>query len=374
MAGATSKAPRWQIAFKFAAEQAETVLQKISIQVGRTGVLTPVAELMAVQLAGTTVSRATLHNEDEIARKDIREGDTVIVEKAGEIIPAVISVNPDARPSGSTPFLFPKVCPACGSQAIRLPEEAAWRCPNLGCPPQIRRRLQHFAGRQAMDIEGLGIAVIDQLVDRALVENIADLYNLSVDALLSLEKFAEKSSQNLVAAIEASKSNDLWRLLHGLGIPHVGASVSKDLARHFADLRAIIETDGKALTAIDGIGNTLANSIQRFFSDQANVRTIGRLIDHGLNTRGEKAEGAEGPNALGGNTFVLTGTLPSMTREEAKKLIEGAGGRVTGTVSGNTDYLLAGTSAGSKYRKAEQLGITIIDEKQFRDLIAGPGD
>ncbi len=369
-AGATAKAPRWAISYKFAAQQAETKLTAITIQVGRTGALTPVAELEPVLLAGTTVSRATLHNADEIARKDIRAGDAVVVEKAGEIIPAVVSVVKEKRAPRSAPYVFPAQCPACGAEAVRLEGEVAWRCPNPGCPPQVRRRIEHFAGRQAMDIEGLGIAVVDQLVERGLIQNIADLYHLTVQDLLPLDKFAQKSAENLILALEASKKAELWRLIHGLGIQHVGTGASEDLPNHFRSLEKISAADEETLVEIDGIGEIMAQSIRQFFSHEENRAIVERLINAGLNvTQEESNEEAELP--LKGRTFVLTGTLPTLNRDKAKALIEKAGGKVTTSVSKKTSCLLAGESPGSKFAKAQKLGVPIIGEDQLREMISG---
>jgi len=369
--GQTAKAPRWAVAYKFSAEQAETVLGDITIQVGRTGVLTPVAELRPVSLAGSTISRATLHNEDEIKRKDIRIGDTVIIEKAGEVIPAVVRVVVEKRKADRKPYTFPKTCPECGAEAIRLPEEAAWRCPNVSCPPQVRRRILHFGSRQAMDIENLGKAVVDQLVDKSLCANMADLYELNEKDLLALEGFAEKSSKNLVQAIENSKQQELWRLLHGLGIPQVGAQSAKDLAKAFKSLEALMNAKEVDLLEVDGVGKIVAESIIKFFKTEENAKIIQRLIDYGLNTkdhRGQQAQGYQNSD-LADKTFVLTGTLPSMTRDEAKTLIENAGGKVTSSVSKKTDYVLAGADPGSKLKKAEELGVAIIDEAVFRKML-----
>ena len=367
-AGSTAKAPRWAISYKFAAEQAETKLNDITIQVGRTGALTPVAELEPVLLAGTTVSRATLHNADEIARKDIRVGDIVVVEKAGEIIPAVISVVKAKRAPQRAPYVFPAHCPACGAEAVRLEGEAAWRCPNAGCPPQVRRRIEHFTGRQAMDIEGLGIAVVDQLVERGLIQNIADLYQLTEEDLLPLDKFAQKSAGNLIIALVASKKAELWRLIHGLGIQHVGTGASKDLANHFRSLEKIRVADEETLVEIDGIGEIMAQSIRQFFSQKENHATVERLINAGLSVAQEDLI-KEADLPLKGRIFVLTGTLLTLNREEAKALIERAGGKVTGSVSKKTSYLLTGESPGSKFAKAEKLGVPIIGEDQLREMV-----
>ncbi|HLS27524.1 MAG TPA: NAD-dependent DNA ligase LigA [Opitutales bacterium] len=369
-AGFTSKAPRWAIAYKFAAERAETRVANISIQVGRTGTLTPVAELEPVLLAGTTVARATLHNADEIVRKDVRIGDFVLVEKAGEIIPAVVEVVKEKRPPEAEKYIFPGHCPVCGTEAVRLPDEAATRCPNLSCPAQVRRRLQHYASRQCMDIDGLGEAVVDQLVRRDLVNSISDLYDLEVEDLLQLEKFAQKSSENLIAAIEASKERELWRLIHGLGIQHIGAIASRDLAREIGDLEKLASASETALVQIDGIGEIMARSIAVFFAEPRNRELIERLKEAGVRMREERTEPETTSALFSGKTFVLTGRLPSLTRDEATAMIEAAGGKVTGSVSKKTSYVLAGEEAGSKLTRAETLGIEIINEEEFRTLLA----
>ena len=370
LAGSTSKAPRWAIAYKFEAEQAATLLKDIAIQVGRTGTLSPVAILEPVHLAGTTVSRATLHNSDEIARKDVRIGDTVIVEKAGEIIPAIIEVVPAKRPEDAIPFQFPETCPACGTEVVRTEGEAAHRCPNSqGCPPQVRRRIQFFASRQCMDIEGLGEAVVDQLVDKELVTTLPDLYRLKKEDLLSLEKFADKSAENLIQALEDSKERELWRLIHGFGIPHVGASASKLLAKTFLSLTALLETNAKTLLDVEGIGEIVADSIVSFFNDSSNREMIEALMAAGLNSEEEPPDESATREAVAGKTFVLTGTLPTMKRSEAKTLIEAAGGKASGSVSKKTDYLVAGESAGSKLKKAESLGVKVINEGALLELL-----
>ncbi len=362
--GSTSKAPRWAIAFKYAAEQSETLLEGITLQVGRTGVLTPVAELKPTQLAGTTVSRATLHNQEEMERKDVRIGDSVIVEKAGEIIPAVIRVALEKRPDNSVPFAFPDSCPECGTKTIKLEGEVALRCINQDCPAQVRGRLEHFASRQCMDIEGLGEAVIDQLVDRSLVSNIADIYGLQYDRLLELEKFAEKSAQNLMDAIERSKSNELWRLLHGLGIPQVGASAAKDLAKAFGSIDALRSADSERLVEVDGIGEKTAGGIVDFFANEVNRQIIDALFGSGMSPLEPTPINKEDA-IFEGMTFVITGTLPSMKRDEAKELIERKGGKVAGSVSKKTNFLVTGESAGSKLTKAEGLGIEILSEEEL---------
>ncbi len=370
--GTTSKAPRWAIAYKFEAEQAVTRLKAITLQVGRTGTLTPVAELEPVELAGTTVSRATLHNEDEIQRKDIRVGDAVQVQKAGEIIPQVLGVDLAQRPDHAQPFDFPAYLKERGIDAERILGQAAWRLKSRDDPELRRRALVHFASRQCMDIEGLGIAVVEQLLEAGLASDAADLYGLTVEALLPLERFAQKSAENLIAALEASNANELWRLLHGLGIPHVGAQAAKDLARELGSLKALREADRETLEAIDGIGAIMAESIQTWFAQPGNARLVDRFVEAGLNTETPTtAEPDEGTSShLEGKTFVLTGTLPELTRDQATALIEGAGGRVSSSVSKKTDYVVAGESAGSKLAKAEKLGVAVLDEAGLRAIVA----
>lgn len=372
-AGATSKAPRWAIAYKFAAEQAETRLREISIQVGRTGALTPVAELEPVLLAGTTVKRATLHNEDEIARKDIREGDLVVVEKAGEIIPAVVRVVVDQRPADSVPFDFSARLRALGYDAERVPGQAAWRLRTADNPVQLHRRLVHFGSRVAMDIDGMGKEIVAQLIEAGLVRAIPDLYRLSVEQLVPLERFAQKSAENLVAAIDRSRENELWRLLHGLGLPHVGAEAAKLLAREFGHLDRLGAATADELAAIHGIGGVMAQSIVDWFADEQNRAVIEALRAAGLNFEGPAPAPDDQPRPLVGRTFVLTGTLPSWTRDEAKAAIEATGGKVTGSVSKKTDYVVAGEAAGSKLAKAEALGVAVLDEAALKALLSGPG-
>ncbi len=370
--GSTSKAPRWAMAYKFEAERAETRLQAISIQVGRTGVLTPVAELEPVQLAGTTVARATLHNRDEIARKDIRIGDFVAVEKAGEIIPAVIAVNLAKRTPACVAYVFPERCPECDTVAVQLEGEVAVRCPNKGCPVQVRRRVQHFASRACLDIEGLGEAMVDQLVERGWVRRLPDLYHLQRDDLMTLGKNVGRSSDKLLAAIEASKTAELWRFIHGLGITHVGAAAAKDLARVFGSLEALANATMEHYlrdkeSVISGIGATMATAIIGFFDEAYNRAMVEDLIAAGVAPTTPTAEG--GGTKFAGMTFVLTGTLPILTRDEAAALIEGAGGKVSGSVSKKTTYVLAGAEAGSKLAKAEKLGVTVIDEAELHSLL-----
>ena len=367
-AGQTSKAPRWAIAYKYNAEQAETTLNQITIQIGRTGTLTPVAELEPVQLAGTTVSRATLHNEDEIARKDIRIGDTVIVEKAGEIIPAVVRVVPEKRGPKSIPYSFAKHVKELGIDAERVEGQAAWKLMGKELPEQLCRRLTHFAARTAMDIEGFGKAVVKQLVDKGYITRIDDIYTLTFDQLLTLEKFKEKSAQNLHQAIEKSKAQELWRFIHGLGIPHVGAQMAKDLAKTFRSIDKVMEADEETLNNIEGVGSIVAQSIRAYAEQPEHVEMLAHLKELGMNpTPPEETDVNE--QIFAGKTFVITGTLPSMGRTEAKTLIERYGGKASGSVSKKTDYLLAGEAAGSKLSKAQTLGIQIITEADLKNML-----
>jgi len=369
-AGSTAKAPRWAIAYKFAPERAETLLKAITVQVGRTGVLTPVAELEPVVLAGTTVSRATLHNKDEIARKDIRVGDWVQVEKAGEIIPAVIGVNKDRRPKDAAPYVFPAKCPVCGTRVVQVEGEVALRCPNADCPMQVRRRVQHFAGKGGVDIEGLGEAMVETLVEKGWVKSLADVYRLRRDDLLTLGKSVEKSTDNLLAAIEASKRAELWRVINGLGITHVGAAAAKDLARRFRSLEALTEASREELLSIEGIGETMADAIRSHFNEPRNRALVSRLLSLGV-APVAPARPAAGATPLADKTFVLTGTLPTLSREEATAMIEAAGGHVSGSVSRKTSYVLAGDEAGSKLDKAMSLKVPVIDEAAFRQMLEG---
>jgi len=375
-AGSTSKAPRWAMAYKFAAERVETRLRAVSIQVGRTGVLTPVAELEPVLLAGSTVSRATLHNRDEIARKDIRVGDLVYVEKAGEVIPAVVGVDLKRRPPKCAPYAFPDRCPACGTAAVQREGEVALRCPNYECPVQVRRRVQHFASKACVDIDGMGEAMVDTLVEKGWVRTIADLYRLRDrrDDLLSLGKKVEKSTDKLLAAIETSKRAELWRFIHGLGIAHVGAAAAKDLAARFGTLEALAGAkeedflkEGKE-SVIGGIGETMAGAILEAFRQPRNRGLVEELRSLGVEPVAPARRAPGGEGALSGKTLVLTGTLPTLRREEATAMIEAAGGRVSASVSKKTHFVVAGGEAGSKLEKARSLGVPVIDEAELRRL------
>lgn len=365
--GSTSKFPRWAIAYKFEAEQATTVINDITLQVGRLGTITPVAELEPVLLAGTTVKRASLHNEDEIHRKDIRIGDTVVVEKAGEIIPQVISVvNPD-RKERSKEFEFPKSCPACDAKLIKYEGEVAWRCINPECPPQVRIKIEHFAARDALDIEGLGESVVDQLVSEKLISNYGELYDLTIDQIIPLERMAEKSAQNLINGITSSKKQPFEKVLYALGIRFVGKTVAKDLAEAFKTLENLRSATEEELLGVDSIGPRIAESVIEFFSNEINQKILAKLQSAGLQFEIEEKELAS--NILEGKKIVLTGTLPTLSRNEAKELIEKNGGKTASSVSKNTDYVLAGESAGSKLVKANELGISVLDEDTFLKMI-----
>lgn len=365
--GATSKAPRWAIAFKFEAERAETTINDIKLQVGRLGKITPVAELEPVKLAGTTIKRASLHNEDEIHRLDVRPGDQVVIEKAGEIIPQVVKVINTDEEERSAQFEMPGNCPACGEELIKLGDDVDWRCVNPECPPQIRQRIEHFASRDAMDIDGLGEAVTDQLVSENMITTFADLYELTQQQLLPLERMAEKSAQNLITAIHESKTQSLDRLIYALGIRFVGKTVAGDLAMGFGNMDELMKADIETITAIDAIGPKIAESVVSFFEQDHNQQIIEQLRNHGLTF--EMEQQMQASQQLDEQTFVLTGSLPDLSRKEATAHIEDHGGRVTSSVSGNTDYLLAGNSPGSKYDEAQKRDIPVIDQEELGDMI-----
>lgn len=366
--GATAKSPRWATAYKFKARQATTVLKKIHFQVGRTGVITPVAVLEPVALGGITITRATLHNEEEIQRKDIREGDTVIVERGGEVIPKIVGVVKEKRPADSVPFQMPSTCPVCGGPVIREREEVAVRCENIACPAQVHRRIAHFASRTAMDIEGLGESWIEALIENKLVSDYGDLYYLKKSDLLKLERMGEKSAQNLLDAIEESKTRPLDRLIFALGIRHVGANVATLLADHFGSIEKLKNATEEELSNIEGIGPIIAESIVQFFSQKQNLEVLEKLRRAGVRMEEERIKPpAEG--IFAGKTFVLTGALTRFTREAATELIESEGGHVASSVSSKTDYVLVGENPGSKYRKALDLGIQIMDEDTFVSLL-----
>ena len=365
--GRTSKAPKWLMAYKFAAEQQVSRVERIEVNVGKTGQLTPVAILEPVRLSGTTVSRASLHNFDELERKDVREGDHVLVEKAGEIIPQVVSVVTDMRTGQERPFARPTECPACGSPARQDPDGVYVRCTNPRCPAQRVERVTHFASRGAMDIEGLGEKLVSQLVETGLVEDVGDLYSLSKEQVAGLERMAEKSAQNLMDGIEASKERGLSRLLYGLGIPNVGSHLADVLAGRFSSLARLQEADAERLQEIDEIGPVVAEAVVEFFARDATKEVFKKLEDAGVKAESQLA--AEENPDVAGKTFVLTGALPGYSRDEAKRLIEAHGGRVTGSVSGNTDYVVVGDEPGSKLKKARSLGVKELSEADFERLL-----
>ena len=364
--GSTAKAPRWAVAFKYPPEKKESKVLDVVVQVGRTGVLTPKVIVEPVRLAGTTVSAATLHNQDNIDRLDLRIGDTVLLQKAGEIIPEVLSVNKDKRPDWAVPFVMPDICPECGSPVVRDEDGAALRCTSPECPAQRLRNIAHFASREAMDIDGLGISVCESLINNGLVSSAADLYYLEKDKVAQLERMGDKSAANLMTAIENSKSAGLARLLCAFGIRQVGQKAAKVLAAHFTDLDSLMAAKTEELTAIPDIGGITADFITEWFSLPQSMHLIGRLRAAGVDftSHEEKKD-----DRFAGQTFVLTGTLSKYTRDEASAIIESLGGKSSGSVSKKTSYVLAGENAGSKLTKAESLGIRIISEDEFEEMI-----
>lgn len=369
--GATGKAPRWAIAYKYAARQATTRVNDILVQVGRTGALTPVAMLEPVQLGGVTVSRSTLHNEDEIERLGLKIGDYVLVERGGDVIPKVVKVIESRRTGKEKKFRMPANCPVCGGLISRPEGEALSRCIAADCGAQLLGRLLHFASRRAMRIEGLGEALAIQLLDRKLVKDVADLYALTLEDLAALDRMAKKSASNVLAQIEDSKSRDLWHLVYGLGIRHVGERTAGILAREFRSLQRLAAASVEELDEVHEIGLTMAESIHDWFADPGNRELCDRLTRAGLRTKSDASTTAEpAGQRFGGKVFVLTGTLPNLTRDEARALIEAQGGRVTGSVSKKTDYVLAGADPGSKLDRANQLGVAVIDEAEFKRLLA----
>ncbi|MDE2060009.1 MAG: NAD-dependent DNA ligase LigA [candidate division NC10 bacterium] len=364
--GSTTHHPRWAIAYKFPARQATSVIRKIDISVGRTGALTPTALLDPVEIAGATISRATLHNADEIERLDVREGDSVLIERAGDVIPHILRVIQDKRPSHSTPFRFPTRCPVCGAEAFRPEGEVVSRCVNSACLARLKESLLHFGSRRAMDIEHLGEAVVEQLVDRKLVREFADLYRLDVDTLAGLERLAQKSATNLYNAIQGSKGRGLSRLLFALGIRYVGEHVATILAQHYGSMDRLEQAPEEELAEIYGIGSRIAQSVALYFRQSENRRQIEQLRGVGVSMK--EAGVTAGPRPLAGKTFVLTGGLETLTRDEAKELIAQAGGRVTSSVSSKTDYAVVGKDPGSKFDDAKRLGVPTLDEAAFKKL------
>jgi len=365
--GFTGKAPRWAIAYKFAARAGETQIEDILVQVGRTGKLTPVAALKPVSIGGTTVTRATLHNMDEIERLGIKIGDWVEVERGGDVIPKVVKVLED-RPRGAREFHMPTRCPECGGHVVRAEGEADHRCVNANCPAKLRESIRHFASRGVMNIEGMGDALVNQLVDAGLVKSVADIYDLTEEQLLKLERMGKKSAQNVLGEIQNSKKLPLERVIYGLGIRMVGERTAQFLAEHFGSMDAMMAASEEELQAVNEIGPRVSQSIREFFDEPKNRTLVEKLREAGLTFKGQKKQRG---TALEGKTFVLTGTLEHFTRDEAKKLIEDAGGKVSGSVSKKTDYVVAGAVAGSKLDKARELGVVVIDEKQMESLIRG---
>lgn len=364
--GSTAKFPKWAEAFKYPPEEKETKLLNIEVNVGRTGVLTPIGDFEPVSIAGTTVSRATLHNQDYITEKDIRIGDTVKLRKAGEIIPEVVSVISHAE--NSAPYHLPEFCPSCGSPVTREEGEAAVRCTNAACPAQLSRHLIHFVSRNAMNIDSCGPAVLEQLVAKGLVRSPADLYTLTVQQLTQIERMGEKSAQNLLNGIERSKQNDLSRLLFALGIPHIGQKAAKLLAARFHNITELFKASAEDIVSIEGFGEIMADSVHEFFSLTATAELIGHLRDAGVNMESQQQGNAD--SRFAGKTFVLTGTLPNMTRAEAAAVVEKFGGKVSGSVSKKTSFILAGEAAGSKLAKAQSLGIPVLSEEDFEKMLS----
>jgi len=369
--GFVTREPRWAVAHKFPAQEQITTVQGIEVQVGRTGKLTPVARLAPVFVGGVTVTNATLHNEDEARRKDVRVGDSVVVRRAGDVIPEVVAVLPEKRPPHAQPFTMPLQCPVCGSTAVREEGEVDHRCSGgLFCSAQRKQAILHFAQRRAVEVEGLGEKLVDQLVDGKIIRTLPDLYRLGLTALASLARMADKSAQNIVLALEKSKQTTLPRFLFGLGIRHVGEATAKELARHFGSLDAIMDASEEQLLAVADVGPTVAHSLRTFFDQPHNREVVEQLRACGVHWE-EGAPAAQAPQPLAGKTLVLTGTLPTLSRDEAKDLIEAAGGKVAGSVSKKTAYVVAGVEAGSKLDKARELGVAILDETGLKELLDG---
>lgn len=366
--GFTSRFPRWAIALKFPPEEKTTLLKDIRVSVGRTGRATPFAVLEPVFVGGSTVSMATLHNEDEVARRNVRPGDTVIVRKAGDVIPEVVGPIESLRPKTARPWKFPEKCPTCSEPLVRPEGESQHRCWNIDCPARIATSIEFFASRTAMDIEGLGEKRVRQLLEVGLISNIADLYDLKREDLESLDKTKEKSATNLLNGIEESKKRPLFRLLVALGIRHVGPAAARELANHYKDIHDIMDAPSEELAQLGGLGDVIAESLHAFFSNPSNKNLIKRLVGAGVNVTSDRIATAPASNVFDGLTFVLTGTLPALTRDEAAEMIEARGGKVTGSVSSKTNYVVAGDKAGSKLTKAEQLEVQVIDEATFLKL------
>ncbi|UCD52169.1 MAG: NAD-dependent DNA ligase LigA [Phycisphaerales bacterium] len=367
--GATGRAPRWCIAYKFPAERAATVIESIDVQVGKSGILTPVANLVPVQLSGTTVKRASLHNFDEMQRLNVRIGDTLLIEKAGEIIPKVLEVKRDQRPEGAEPFVVPQTCPVCESPVVKDEAGVHIRCPNPHCLGQLKERLRYFAGRGQMDIERLGTSLIDQLVDNGLVKNFADLYRLTIEDLTALERMGDKSARNVLDGIEVSKTRPLWRFLTALGIRHVGSQSAQILSAHLGSLEALRAAEPEELEAIDQIGPVMAESIAAYFRNPRYQVLVDDLLAVGVRPQAEARR--QGGGTLAGKTIVVTGSLEHFTRQQVQQAIKTAGGKASSSVSKKTDFVLAGEDPGSKLDRARQLGIKVINEQQFEEILSG---
>jgi DNA ligase (NAD+) len=372
--GEKIKSPRWAIAYKFPAMEKASKILGITVQVGRTGTLTPVAELVPVNIGGVTVSRATLHNADEIERKDIRIGDTALITRAGDVIPKVVKIIPEARTGEETVFTMPDNCPVCASRVRRLEGEAAVKCINAGCSAQIKERIRHFVSKKAFDIDGLGKKLVEQLVDQKLISSFADLFHMDRDTLAGLERMGIKSADNIIAAVEQSKTVSFPRFIYALGIDHTGEHAARLLAQKFADLEALMAADTLSISTIHGMGETTARAVTGFFSIEENVNLVKNLLDAGVSVTNDLYGGGdEKDNVFSAKTIVLTGSFEAMTRSEAKAKLLALGAKVTGSVSKKTDIVIAGSKAGSKLTKAEELGVTVWDEAKFLELI-GAGD
>lgn len=367
--GYTAKSPRWAIAYKFPAEKKETKIIDIIVEVGRTGTITPTAIFEPVRLAGTSVSRATLHNEDYIKEKDIKVNDTVIVQKAGDIIPQVVEVIKEKRDGNEIEFNMPNICPVCLEPTVRLEGEAAVKCINMSCPAQIRRGIIHFVSRDAMNIDGLGESIITLLLNEKIIEDVSDLYSINKEDVVNLERMGDKSANNLIKSIKNSKENDLWRLINGLGIKFVGVKGAKILASNFKNIDKIIDASEDELVNLEEFGETMANSVIEFFKEDKNIKVIEKLKKAGVNTKAIEDENSNIPKIFEGMKIVITGTLPTLKRNDAKEMIEARGAKATSSVSKSTTFVLAGEEAGSKLTKANELGIRVVDEDKFRELI-----
>lgn len=367
--GATAKSPRWAIAFKFKTEQTETKLKDIIWQVGRTGVVTPVAVLEPVQLMGSTISRATLHNVEELERLDIRIGDQIILEKGGDVIPKVVEVVQDKRPANSVPYKPPVYCPVCGSHLVKHPGEVALRCENVTCPKQVSRRIEHFASRRAMDIEGLGDKIVDLLLENKLISDYGDLYYLDIKSLTELERMGERSASNLINSIQKSKAQSLERVIYSLGIPFVGEGTARLISMHFHSIDTLKEASFEELAEVEGIGEKTAMSIKEFFANKHNLKVLQKLRRAGIRFEEKAEEKIQADNRFLGKSFVFTGTLEHFTRDEAGDFVRQKGGKVSNNVSKKTDYVVVGVDPGSKYRKAQNLGVTILSETEFQKML-----